>query len=407
MADGATVIDCDQHLYECRTMWRDHVDPAGRDDALAIVDDDLGYAWLTWRGQRLELADVQFPGDPDALGRHRNRRREGLPPEYCYDETLPADYWEPTARVARLDDMGLERAVLFPNFGLLWERALSRSLPALTANMGAWNRWCALVIAEGDGRLHPAAHLTLRDPAWLEAQLAGLAAAGVRLAMIGASPVDGRPLSHPDHDRQWAAFVEHGVTPVFHVGEQQRASADGWYTQEPEHFVSPLDSIMLSMAPAVALTDLIVNGTLARHPDLRIGVIELGGMWVPGYLPMLDGGWEFTNRLNGRLPAPLDGRPSDYFRRQVRVAAFSYEQPERLAKQAGDLFMLCSDFPHAEGTRHPRPDYEARGLDPQTAPALCHDNMSYLLGGESTTIEPPVVSGGAGWLATKEQRTTN
>ena len=68
---------------------------------------------------------------------------------------------------------------MFPNYGLLWERRLASSLPALTANMTAWNRWCAEVRREGRGRLHPVAHLTLRDPDWLEAQLDTLAAAGV------------------------------------------------------------------------------------------------------------------------------------------------------------------------------------------------------------------------------------
>ena len=406
MTDGTSVIDCDQHLYETRTMWREHIDPEHRDDALAIVDDDLGYPWLVWRERRLELCDVQHPRDTEALGRHRNRARDGLPPEYSYDEALPDEFWEPAARVSQLDAMGLDEAVLFPNFGLLWERTLSTSLPALTANMGAWNRWCATVRASGSGRLHPVAHLTLRDPVWLEAQLAALDAADVRMAMIGATPVDGRPLSHPDHDRLWAVFADHGVTPTFHVGEQQRAAADGWYTNEPDHFVSPLDSIMLSTAPAIALTDLIVHGTLARHPDLRVGVIELGGMWVPGFLPMLDGGWEFTNRLNGGPVVELDDRPSEYFRRQVRVAAFSYEQPDRLVAQAGDLFMLCSDYPHSEGTDTPRADYEARGLDADSAPAFAHDNCAFLLGADTGVVAAPVASSDRGWLATEEKRAT-
>jgi predicted TIM-barrel fold metal-dependent hydrolase len=402
MSDDVTpVIDCDQHLYEPRTMWADHVDPAQRDDALAIVDDDLGYPWLVWRGRQLELCDVQHPRDTGELGRHRTRSREGRPSEYRYDDALPADYWEPAARVAKLDEMGLDQAVLFPNFGLLWERALSESLPALTANMGAWNRWCADVRAAGAGRLHPVAHVTLRDPDWLEAQLAALGAADVRMAMVGATPVDGRPLSHPDHDRLWAAFAAHGVTPTFHVGEQQRAAADGWYSNEPDNFVSPLDSIMLSTAPAVAVTDLVVHGTLARHPDLRIGVIELGGMWVPGYLPMLDGGWEFTNRLNGGPVVELDARPSEYFRRQVRVAAFSYEQPDVLAQRAGDLFMLCSDYPHSEGTDTPLADYAARGLGPETAPAFSRDNCAFLLGADTGTVAAPTARSDAGWLASQ------
>ena len=76
------IIDSDQHLYESRTLWAQHVDPALRDEALAIVDDELGYPWLTWRGQRLDVADVQIPGDTAVLGRHRQRLREGLAPEY-------------------------------------------------------------------------------------------------------------------------------------------------------------------------------------------------------------------------------------------------------------------------------------------------------------------------------------
>jgi predicted TIM-barrel fold metal-dependent hydrolase len=374
------VIDCDQHLYETRTLWRDHIDPARVDDALAIDDDELGYPWLTWRGTRLQLADVQLPGDTVALGRRRERQRRGEPPEYGYDESLPDDYWHPKARTERLTAMGLDGAVLFPNYGLLWERPLSGDLPALTANMAAWNRWCASVVADGGGRLWPVAHLTLRDPAWLDAQLTELGRAGVRLAMIAPALVDGRPLSHPDHDRIWRAFVEHGVTPVFHVADQPRVFDDAWVTDPSDQFVSVLDSVFLWTPPAVAIADLIVNGVLDRHDRLRIGIIELSAVWVPLFLMMLDGAWDFTARLNGRTLADLAHRPSEYFARQVRVAAFSYEQPARLAAKSGDLFMACSDFPHSEGTADPLSGYRAAGCDVDRDAALFRDNIELLLG---------------------------
>jgi predicted TIM-barrel fold metal-dependent hydrolase len=373
------IIDSDQHLYESRDLWAQHIDPGSRDDALSIVDDELGYPWLTWRDRRLDVADVQIPGDTAALGRHRQRRRDHLPTEYRYDDELPAHYWEPGARAKHLDSMGLDQAVVFPNFGLLWERRLSVSLPALTANMAAWNRWCATVVADGGGRLHPVAHLTLRDPAWLEAQLAELSAAGVRLGMIAPAAVDGRPLSHPDHDRLWASFVDHGVTPVFHVADQPRVLDDAFYTDPDDSFVPVLESVFLWVPPAIALTDLILNGALARHPQLRIGVVELSSIWVPQYLLMLDGGFDFTSALNGRPLAPLDLRPSEYFRRQVRISSFSYENPARLAARSGDLFMACSDFPHSEGTATPIDDYARIGCDPEGAVGLFHDNVSTLL----------------------------
>ena len=378
------VIDCDQHLYETRTMWVDHIDPAWRDEALRIEDDDLGYAWVRWRGEPLDIADVQHPGQTAVLGEQRRRRREGLPAPYRYDEALPADYWEPAARIGRLDQLGVDDAVLFPNFGLLWERRLSVSLPALTANMSAWNRWCATVVADGRGRLHPVAHLTLRDPAWLEAELAQLERAGIRLGKIAPATVDGRPLSHPDHERIWSAFVEHGVTPVFHVADQPRVFEDAWYTDPDEAFVPTVESVFLWTPPALAVTDLIVNGTLDRHPDLRLGIIELSAIWVPMFLLMLDGAVAFTARLNGQPLAPLAMRPSDYFRRQVRVAAFSYERPGRLRSRSDGLYMCCSDYPHSEGTDTPILDYEAIGEVPDRDAALFHDNVAFLLGAGAT-----------------------
>ncbi len=36
------VIDCDQHLYEYRGLWEEHIDPSMRGDAIRFVDDALG-----------------------------------------------------------------------------------------------------------------------------------------------------------------------------------------------------------------------------------------------------------------------------------------------------------------------------------------------------------------------------
>ena len=379
----SSVIDSDQHLFEPRDLWARYIDSAAREDALAIVDDDLGHPWLTWRGRRLGLADVQWPGETDAIGARRERVRKGLPPLARYDETLPPDYWDPDARTAKLDALGVDEAVLFPNYGLAWERTLDAAPPALLANLAAWNRWTLEVAQQGRGRLHPVAHLSLRNLDWLEAQLAQLGAGGVRLAMIAPALVDGRPLSDASLDRAWSAFVEHGVTPVFHVADQRRPFDEAWYTDDEDDRVVPvLESVFLWTAPALAITDLILNGVLARHADLRIGVVELSAVWVPMYLMMLDGGHEFVTRLNGRALVELEMKPSEYFRRQVRVSSFAYELPSRLIRQSGELFMCCSDYPHSEGTATPLADYAApgrHGLGPSDSRALFSANAEFLL----------------------------
>jgi len=377
-----TVIDADQHLVESRTMWREHIDPGDRDDALEIVDDAAGHPWLTWRGERLGLAEVQTPGETDAIGERKARARRGEPPSVRYDDALPLDHWDPDARATRLRAMGVDEAMLFPNYGLMWERRLSADLPALLANMGAWNRWCGVVA--GNEALLPVGHVSLRDLERLDVELASLEAAGVKTAMIAPALVDGRPLSHPDLDLAWASFVEHDIAPVFHVADQPRVFADGWYPADRDDGLPVIDSVFLHTAAALACTDLIVNGTLERHPDLRIGIVELSAVWVPMYLMMLDGGYDFTTRLNGSVPVPLSLRPSEYFLRQVRVSSFSYELPENLRRQLGgaDLLMACSDYPHSEGTATPVADYAATGkfgTTPDLAPGLFHDNAAFIL----------------------------
>jgi len=377
------IIDSDQHLYESRSLWLDHSDPSMRDDALRIEDDRTGTPWLRWREQRLGIAEVQVPGRSAEVGERHRRARAGLPSLERYDDALPRDYWEPRARLTKLAELGVDEGVLFPNYGLLWERRLHQSLRALLANMAAWNRWCATVAQEGGGRLHPVAHLTLRDPSWLEAQLAALSRADVRLALIAPALVDGRPLSHRAHDRMWAAFCDHGITPLFHVAEQPRVFADAWYTDEAEAFVPALEAVFLHIPAALACSDLILNGTLERFPNLRLGIVELSAIWVPLYLMMLDGASAFTRQISGAETPPLPLAPSDYFRRQVRVSSFAYEDPAGIVQQLGgtDLLMCCSDYPHSEGTTTPMLDYAASGLDVRAgaSPGLFSNNIAFLL----------------------------
>lgn len=385
MADAVHVVDSDQHLVEPRGMWADHIDPTMRDEAIRLDDDAVGNTWLTWRDERIALAVVQTPGDTAEIGARRQRALRGEPPPRHYDDELPADHWDPLARVATLEAMGIDEAVCFPNYGLLWERRLAHAPAAQLANMRAWNRWCSAVAAEGRGRLHPVGHLSLRDLAWLETELATLTGAGVRTAMVAPALVDGRPLSHADLERAWSLFEDFDLAPVFHVADQPRPFDDAWYVDAADAFVPTIESVFLPTAAALAVTDLIVNGVLERHPRLRIGIVELSAVWVPQYLMMLDGGVDFTTRLNGRPPAALSARPSEYFLSQVRVSSFAYERPANLRRQLGgaDVLMACSDYPHSEGTADMLGDYASGrggGVRPDDWPGLFAGNAEFLLG---------------------------
>lgn len=369
-------IDADQHMHEPGTMWADYIDPRDRETALTIEDDDVGNSWVQWRGQRIGLADVTTPGEVDMVGERLQRALRGEKPDAHYGDELTPELWDPAARAAHLREVGVDEAVLFPNYGLLWERVLEHDLAATTANMRAWNRWAAAMVGP---TMHPVAHVTLRDPAWLEDELAALEAAGVRLAMVSPGLVDGRPLSHPDHDRIWASFVEHGITPSFHVANQTPAFDDAWFASDPEPTNPVIGSVFLWSGAALAIADLTLNGVFERHPDLRLGVFELSAVWVPLFLQYLDGGYRFHRKLHGASIVDLPMQPSAYVKRHVRVAAFAYERPDMLIPGCGDMFMACSDYPHSEGTATPLQDYAEAALTPESAPGLFSANLSWLM----------------------------
>jgi predicted TIM-barrel fold metal-dependent hydrolase len=280
---------------------------------------------------------------------------------------------------------GSDGAIAFPNLGLLWEQELQHDVESLSANMQAHNTWILELLPACAGRLHPVALLHLRDPGWFEHEIRRIAAGGIRLAMLAAQPIDGRALAHADFDRAWALFQDLGVCVCFHVASIEPPLHAAWYALDPQPGNKLLDMVFLYLSPAVALTSLIAHGKLEQFPQLRFAVTELSAGWVPGWLLHLDGASAFYAAQTGASLARLPLRPSEYFRRQVRVQAFALEGAARLAGLTGaNVFAWGSDYPHAEGM--PRPSWEEyRRVQPceLAAPdldALAGGNAAFLIG---------------------------
>jgi predicted TIM-barrel fold metal-dependent hydrolase len=377
------IIDVDQHLFESRTTWSEFIEPAHRADALTITDDQDGWPWLTWRDERLTPLDVPIPERSSLIGDDRLRRLRGDRAPASFEESVPDTYRSAAARLASLDEFGLDAAVLFPNYGLLWEQRLASDRVAQRANARAYNRFVAGVCADGEERLFGVAHVMLHDTDWAVDEIARVRAEGVRLAMIAPAPVDGKPLSHADFDPVWAKCSDQGVAPVFHVSDFESPLHPAWRQGEPEDGERLFDSIFLYLAPAVALADLILNGTLERFPELRVGVVELTASWVPHFLLHIDGASDFYAQRHGEPYRRLAARPSEYFLRQVRVAALPYEMPNRLVPRVGDdTYMIGSDWPHAEGVADPMAAAEraVAGLSGAARENILGANASWLLG---------------------------
>jgi predicted TIM-barrel fold metal-dependent hydrolase len=417
------IVDMDQHLCERPTMWREYCDPNKRHLAVTIEPDELGYWWVTVppAGQRLYFRGVSQPGDGFAsYGALYDRWVKGLPSDVNYAEDLPDDYWNPAARAARLEEWGIDKALIIPEVELVFARGVPKSrVDIMRANMEAWNRWAVEIRQEGRGRLEPLGHVTLRggDLTWLDQQLDYLSSHGIKAATFSYGLIDGRRMSHPDHDRAWASFVEHGIVPVFHVEDADlRASglANEWWEHDDDPRFSLLDITFSNVGIQVTIADMIFNGVFDRFPQLKIGCAELSATWVPyllgaGKTPAVDGaassvgtgatstlgsgtllspnGADLDSAYNFRLAAhgsamwDLKMPPSEYIRRHIRTAATCAEPIGQYFEWGmGDIVMFGGDYPHSEGLRSPLADYSAGVGD------LPEEQLAKLLGGNAAEL---------------------
>ncbi|WP_205875652.1 amidohydrolase family protein [Mycobacterium camsae] len=371
------IFDFDQHLFEYPNMWLDHCDPDKKELALEMTRDELGYPWLWSRAtnQLMYIYSKTVPEDGfESFFGPWQRWKDRIPAEVDYVADMPAACTEPKARVEQLDQLGVDKSILFPHFGAVWGRYVHDRLDILRANMTAWNRWAVTVREEGSGRLEPTGHVTLRggDLGWLESELAYLGKHGIKAAFLSYGLVDGRRMSHPDHDRAWRAFLNNGIVPVFHIQDADvRASGldEGWFIDAADPLFAALDMAFSHLGVQVAAADLILNGVFDKFPDLRFATVELTAGWInpligltegiPGSTgavvngPGLDASYAYE-RVARRHSVHLKRSPSEYLRDHFRSTVHPMEPIKSYVETGlGNNLMFGSDWPHSEGFNTP------------------------------------------------------
>jgi predicted TIM-barrel fold metal-dependent hydrolase len=164
------------------------------------------------------------------------------------------------------------------------------------------------------------------------------------------------------------------VPPDFHGGEENFRSVDYMGIPGP---------------PAQTLATMIFDGVLERFPDLRIGVIEQGAIWVPSWTRQMESAFDAFARHEERLQS-LSLRPSEYVRRQVRFTPYPTEDVGWIIQQSGpEVCLFSSDYPHVEGGRRPIERFEASlaaaAIDDHARHRFYSDNFADLMG---SALEP-------------------
>jgi len=188
----------------------------------------------------------------------------------------------------------------------------------------------ALMIASRCPRAHSPSHIAL-DTVWARAEEAGLPI----VLHVGGGGV----LLSP-------AYFENGLPPVpdFHGGDDNFRS---------------IDYMAIAYPPMQTLAALVIDRVLDRFPRLKIGVIEQGASWLPGWMRAMDSAHNAFYKNEERLQK-MSLRPSEFVRRQLRVTPYPHEDAGWIIGNSGEeVCLFSSDYPHVEGGRNPLRRFEA------------------------------------------------
>ena len=242
-----------------------------------------------------------------------------------------------------MDLDGVEADVIYTTLGFrqFWftDAAFQR------ACFRVYNDWLAEYCAYAPTRLAGLALISLYDIDEAVKELRRCARAGLKGAVIWASPPNDRPYSSPLYEPFWAEAQELNVPLSLH-------SITGMGAESRLAIKEPLDryvrSTVLCHEVQRTLVALIFSGVLERFPRLKFVSAENEVGWLPFFLQKLDQAHEEYRYL---YPAPLTLRPSAYFRRQV-FATF-IDDPVGVATRefiGVENIMWSSDYPHTVST---------------------------------------------------------
>ncbi|MSO88268.1 MAG: amidohydrolase [Acidimicrobiia bacterium] len=380
---GHPIWDADNHYYEALDAFTRHLDPALGPRAVQWATiDGRQYHVLGGKVSRAVTNATFDPiSKPGCLSEFFRGNPKGANPiELLHDhEPIRAEYRSASARLAVLDEQGLEGCFLFPTLGMIYEEPLKDDPFAVCATFRAFNRWLAEDWPfDYHGRILTAPYLTLADDQWAVEELEWALDQGARIiVMRAAAPttVTGeRSPFHAAYDPFWARVNEAGITVVVHAGDTGRSSngfaRDGFAANFSQGDFRPT---IKSFHIEDAVHDFLLSMTLARHfvkfPNLRVASIENGAEFLPDLFRKL-------RSQDKKLPGYFKEDPVEQFRRHVWVNPFWEDDLETLVALMGaDRVIFGSDWPHIEALPHPL-DYVAdtQPLSPEDRRSVLHRN---------------------------------
>ena len=352
------IVSVDDHVVEPPHVWKRWLPARLRDAGPRVVRDSYTVEWVNGNQMFRKGGDgpqtdwwvyEDFAWCHQMLNASAGyEQSEWWMGPIGFDQMRPGCY-DVAARLADMDLNHVEASVCFPTYprfcGQLFAERRDHELAL--ACVRAYNDWMVEEWGgESAGRLVPLCIVPLWDPQLAAAEVRRNAERGVRAVAFSELPGKlGLPTIHAP-DGHWepffAACAETRTAIFMHIG-----SGSHWLTSSPDA-PPAVTATLVFMTSAMALTDWLFSGVLARYPDLRVCFAEGQIGWIPYVLERADKLWrkDIWAGPGGRLPQ----EPRQFMR---LVYGWFYVVLTGLGSRAAigvDRITFETDYPHQDST---------------------------------------------------------
>ena len=360
---GYRPFDCDNHYYEALDAFTRHVPKEMRSRCVQWCEIDGRKHHLV--GGKLARAVKNPTWDPIALPGaisdflRGNPKGENALELMRQREPLPDYYMDNDARVAKVEEQGLEAMWLFPTLGVLYEELLKHDTDAVVTLFRAFNQW----LQEDWGcnykdKIFASPYIVLADVDFACETLEWAIAQDARTVVLRPAAVwtrnDGvKSPSHPMFDPFWARANEAGITVVIHAGDSGYTThgyVDDGFSAEFGGALSPnIKHFNIERAAYDFLITIAYERLFERFPNLRVASIENGAEFLPDLFRKLR---QSRDRL--ALANYYKEDPGLLFKEHVWINPFWEDDVNEVVEFMGpDRVIFGSDWPHIEGMPEP------------------------------------------------------
>ncbi|HWC84729.1 MAG TPA: amidohydrolase family protein [Pseudonocardiaceae bacterium] len=355
-----SLFDADNHLYETEESLTRFL-PKKYAGAIQYVQVN-GRTKIAVRGQISDYIPnptFEVVARPGAMEEYfKNGNPEGKSRREIFGKPMKAipAFREPAPRLEVMDELGVQRTLMFPTLASLVEERMRDDPELIHAVVHALNEWLHDVWTFNySDRIYtvPVVSLCIVDKAIEE--LEWVLERGARAILVRPGPVPGlrglRSFALPEFDRFWKVAQDNKVLVAMHSSDSGYARySSEWEGSRTEHLPFEVNTFrMVSEWRPVqdAVASWVCHGALFRFPELRVAFIENGSNWLT---PLLDS----LEDIYKKAPNAFLGDPVAEIRNRIHISPFFEDDMSHVVDVLGvDRVLFGSDYPHPEGLADP------------------------------------------------------